>query len=91
LRKASQQPGESEEIPRESSGRNPSGDGACRDSRLAGASGQRAAILSDIIINENLKIFLIDYLSLKVDVLFYFPSKSQYTWDRTYGRTVYFS
>jgi hypothetical protein len=38
LPKASQQPGESEEIPRESSGRDPPGDGACRDSRVAGAS-----------------------------------------------------
>jgi len=46
---------------------------------------------SGIIINKHLKLLLIDYLSLKVDVLFYFPSKSQYTWDRTYDRTVYFS
>jgi len=36
--KASQQPGQPEEIPRESSGRDPPGDGECRDSRLAGAS-----------------------------------------------------
>ena len=31
LRKASQQPRQSEEIPRESSGRDLPGDGACRD------------------------------------------------------------
>jgi hypothetical protein len=92
LPKASQQPGLPEEIPRESSGRDPHGDGACRDSsgrsvsRLA--SGQRAAILSDIIINKNLKLLLINYLTRKVDVLFHFPSRSQYSWNRTYGRTV---
>ena len=91
-RKRQQQPGEPEEIPRESSGRDPHGDGACRDSsgrsvsRLA--SGQRAAILSDIIINKNLKLLLINYLTRKVDVLFHFPSRSQYSWNRTYGRTV---
>jgi hypothetical protein len=50
---------------------------------------QRAAILSGIIINKNLKLLLINYLVQKVDVLFHFPSRSQYTWDRTYGRTVY--
>ena len=33
LPNASQQPGQSEKIPRESSGRDPPGDGACRDSR----------------------------------------------------------
>jgi len=38
LLKASQQPGESEEIPRESSGRDPPGDGVCRGNRVAGAS-----------------------------------------------------
>ena len=38
LPKASQQPGESEEIPRESSGRDPPGDVACRDSTMSGAS-----------------------------------------------------
>jgi len=32
LPKASQQPGQSEEIPRESNGRYPPGDSACRDS-----------------------------------------------------------
>jgi hypothetical protein len=47
------------------------------------------AILSGIIINKNLKLLLINYLARKVDVLFHFPSRSQYTWDRTYGRTVY--
>jgi hypothetical protein len=56
-------------------------------SRLA--SRQREAIFSGIIINENLKLVLINYLARKVDVLFHFPSRSQYTWDRTYGRTVY--
>jgi len=35
LLKASQQPGLPEEIPCESSGRDPPGDGACRDSRVA--------------------------------------------------------
>jgi len=38
LLKVSQQPGPSIEIPRESNGRDPPGDGACRDSRVAGAS-----------------------------------------------------
>jgi len=38
LPKASQQPGQSEEIPRESSGRDSPGDGAYRDSSVAGAS-----------------------------------------------------
>ena len=38
LPKVSQQPGQSEEIPCESSGRDPPGDGACRGSRMAGAS-----------------------------------------------------
>jgi len=38
LPKASQKHGQSEEIPRESSGRDPPGDGACRNSRVAGAS-----------------------------------------------------
>ena len=36
--KASQRPGEPEEIPCEGSGRDPPGDGACGDSRVAGAS-----------------------------------------------------
>jgi len=47
--------------------------------------------LSGIIINNNLQLLLINYLAPKVDVLFRFPSRSQYTWDRTYGRTVYIS
>jgi len=38
VQKASQQPGEPEEIPCEGSGRDPPGDGACGDSRVAGAS-----------------------------------------------------
>ena len=38
LLKASQQPGDPEDIPHEGSGRDPPGDGACGDSRLAGAS-----------------------------------------------------
>jgi hypothetical protein len=38
LPKASQQPGQFEETPRESSGRDPPGDVACRDSRMVGAS-----------------------------------------------------
>jgi len=38
LPKASQQPGQSEEIPRESSVRDTPGDSVCRDSRLAAAS-----------------------------------------------------
>ena len=55
-------------------------------SRLA--SMQRAAILSGIIINKNLKLLLINYLAQKVDVLFHIISRSQYTWDRNYGWTV---
>ena len=46
---------------------------------------------SGIITNKNLKLLLIDSFSRKVDVLFHFPSRPQYTWDRTYGRAVYFS
>jgi len=38
LPKASQQPGQSEEIPRESSGRDPPGEGARRNSRVGGVS-----------------------------------------------------
>jgi len=91
LPKASQQPGQPEEIPRASSSRDPPGDSACRDSRVAGASQglQRAAILSDIIINKNLKLLLINYLVQKVDVLFHFPSRSQNPCNRTYGKTMY--
>jgi hypothetical protein len=36
--KASQQPGEPEVIPCEDSGRDPPGEGACGDSRVAGVS-----------------------------------------------------
>ena len=94
LPKATEQPGHPEEIHRESSGRDPTGDGACRDNKSAWSvsrltSGQSAAILSGIIISINLKLLLMNYLALKVDVVFHFPSKSQYTWDRTYGRSVY--
>jgi len=39
--------------------------------------------------NKKLKLLLINYLARKVDVPFRFPSRSQYTLDRTYGRTVY--
>jgi len=56
-------------------------------SRLA--SRHRAAILSDIIKNENLKLLQINYLDQKVDVLFNFPSRSHCTCKRTYGKTMY--
>jgi len=98
LPKASQQLGLSEEIPHEISGIDPPGDGACRDSRVAGASqgshrgrGRPFWVVLGIIINKNLKLLLINYLARKMDVLFHFPSMSQYTWDRTYGMTVYFN
>ena len=42
--------------------------------------------MSDIIINKNLKQLLINHLAQKADVLFHFPSRSQYTCNRTYGR-----
>jgi len=47
------------------------------------------AILSDItcIINKNSKLLQINYLAQKVDILFHFPSRSQYTYNKTYGRT----
>jgi len=66
--KASQQPGEPEEFPCEGSGGDPPGDGACGDSRVARASHglylrHTAAILSDIFINENLKLLQINYLA----------------------------
>ena len=51
-------------------------------------SRQRGAILSGIIINKNLKLLLVNYVARKVDVLYNFPSRSQYTWDKIYGRTV---
>jgi hypothetical protein len=55
-----------------------------RVSRLA--SRHRAAILSDIIVNENLKLLQINSLARKVD-LFNFPSRSHSTRNRTYGKT----
>ena len=55
-------------------------------SRLA--SEQRAAILSDIIINKNLKLLLINYLAWKVYVLYDSPSSSQNPCKRTYGKTM---
>ena len=58
-----------------------------RVSRLA--SRYRAAILSDVIINEKLKLFHKNYLARKVDVLFNFPSKAHCTFNRIYGKTVY--
>jgi hypothetical protein len=56
-------------------------------SRLA--SRHRAAILSDIIINETLKLYQINYLAWKVNVLFNLPSRAHCTWNRTYGKTMY--
>ena len=56
-----------------------------RVSRLA--LRHRVAILSDIIVNENLKLLQINYLAQKVDVSFNFPSRSHYTSNRTYGKT----
>jgi hypothetical protein len=90
--KVSQLPGEPEEIPCEGSGRDPPVDGVCGDSRVAEASHSlrqrhRAAILSDIIINENLKLLQINYLARKMDVLFNIPSRSHCTYNGTYGNT----
>jgi hypothetical protein len=56
-------------------------------SRLAAR--HRAAILSDIIINENLKLLQINYLAQKVAFFFNFPSRSHCTCNRTYGKTNY--
>jgi len=53
------------------------------------ASRHRAAILSDVITNENLKLLQINYLARKLDVLFNFPSRSHCTCNRTYSKTVY--
>jgi hypothetical protein len=47
--------------------------------------------LSDIIINEILKLLQINYLARKVDVLFNFPSRSHRTCNITYGKTMYCS
>jgi hypothetical protein len=82
--KVSQQPGEPDEIPCEGSGRDP----PWRRSISRLASRHRAAILSDIIINENLKLIQINYLAQKVDVLFKFPSRSHCTCNITSGKTV---
>jgi len=54
-------------------------------SRLA--SRHRAAMLSDIIINENLKLLQINYLAWKVDIFFRFSPRSLCTCNRTYGKT----
>jgi hypothetical protein len=70
--RASQQP---EEIPLETERAAIASDRSV--SRLA--SRHRAAILCDIIINENLKILQINYLARKVDVMFNFPSRSHCT------------
>jgi hypothetical protein len=55
-------------------------------SRLA--LGQKAAILSDIIINKNLKLFLKNYLVRKGDVLFHFPSRTHNPCNKTYGKII---
>ena len=55
-------------------------------SRLA--LGHRAAILCDIIINENLKLLQIHDLARKVDVLFNFPYIAHCTCNKTYGKTM---
>lgn len=82
--KASQQPGE---IPCEGSGIDPTEVGGCGQqsgqSVSSLASRQRAAILSDININENLKLLQINYLAKKVDGLFNFPSRPHFTCNRT--------
>jgi hypothetical protein len=49
----------------------------------------RVAILSDIIINENLKLLQINYLTRKVYVLFNFSSRAHCTCNGTYGKTMY--
>jgi len=55
--------------------------------RLKACVEVEAAILSDIIINENLKLLHINYLAQKVDVLFNFISRSHCTCNRTSGKT----
>jgi hypothetical protein len=55
----------------------------------AKSSVTRTAVLSGIFINKNLKLLLINHSARKVDVLFHFPSRSQNTWNRTYGKTSY--
>ena len=56
---------------------------------LKACVGAEGGHLSDIIINKNLKLLLINYLARKVDVLFHFPSRSQNPCNRTYGKTMY--
>ena len=51
--------------------------------RLKACVKDRAAILSDIIINEKLKLLQINYLARKVDVLFNFPSRAHCSCNRT--------
>jgi hypothetical protein len=73
--KMSQQPGELEEIPCKGSDRDPPGD-VCGTSSGRSVSRlalrHRAATLSDIIINENLKLLQLNYLARKVDVFLIF-------------------
>ena len=45
--------------------------------------------MSNIIIDENLKLLQINYLALKVDVLFNFPSRSCHTCNITCGKAMY--
>jgi hypothetical protein len=47
--------------------------------------------LSNIIINENLKLLQINYLARIVDVLFNFRSRSHCTYNITYGQIMYCS
>jgi hypothetical protein len=62
--KASQQLREPKEIPCDGNSRDLPGDGACGDSIVSRfASRHRAAVLSDFIINENLKLLQINYLA----------------------------
>jgi len=57
--------------------------------RMAVVSRHRAAILSEIIINENLKLLQINYLVRKANILFNFPSRSHFTCNKTYGKARY--
>jgi len=50
-------------------------------------SRQMAAIFSDIIVNENIKLLQINYLAWKVNVFFNFPSRSHCTCTTNCGRT----
>ena len=58
-----------------------------RPERLKACVEVEAAILSDIIINKNLKLMQMNYFAQKVDVLFNFLSRSHCTCNRTYGKT----